>query len=300
MGAITEAFKNEYHDVLMTLVQQKGSRLGDTVMVDTDFSGEAKYYDQLGQTAVVTRTSRNQTTPIIDASWDKRKLIGIDYLHAFLLDKGDKLSMAIDPNTGLVLAQARAFARAKDKLIYNAALGTAYSGKAGTTSNSISTTVTAASGLTVDKILEIKQAMDLANCDPAEEDPRYLVVTSFEITDLLNTTEVKSSDYNTVKALAAGTIDSFCGFKFIVLPPTYNASDTAIENGIITRATGTGVNSCVAYAKSGIMLGIKSDIETQVEKLAGFNYSTQFWAEMIAGCVRLEEEKVVAVNVTNT
>jgi hypothetical protein len=291
MGAITEAFKNEYHDVLMMLVQQKNSRLTDTVMTDMDFSGEAKYYDQLGQTAVISRTSRNQTTPIIDASWDKRKLVGVDYLHNFVVDKVDRLSMAIDPNTGLVTAQARAFARQKDKTIYDALLGTAYSGKAGTTSNAITTTVTASSGLTVDKMLEIKQAMDLANCDDPIEDPRYLVVTSYEITDLLNTTEVKSSDYNTVKALAAGQIDSFCGFKVIVLPPN------SVTNGIVTRSS--NVNYCVAYAKSGLMFGMKSDIETRIDQRADLNYSTQFWAEAIFGAVRLEEAKVVAVNVTN-
>lgn len=291
MGAITEAFKNEYHDVLMHLVQQKSGRLDGTVMVDMDFTGEAKYYDQLGQTAVVSRTSRNQTTPIIDASWDKRKLTATDYLHNFVVDKVDRLSMAIDPNTGLVKSQAMAFARKKDDIIYTALLGTAYSGKAGTTSNAISNTVTASSGLTVDKILEIKQTMDLGNVDPAEEDPRYLVVTSYEITDLLNTTEVKSSDYNTVKALAAGQIDTFCGFKIIVLPP----SD--VTNGIITRSS--SVNYCVAYCKSALMFGMKSDLETRIDQRADLNYSTQFWAEMIAGAVRLEEEKVVAVNVTN-
>ena len=289
MGAITEAFKNEYHDVLQHLVQQKESRLGGAVMVDMDFTGEAKYYDQLGQTAVITRTSRNQTTPIIDASWDKRKLVATDYIHNFVVDKVDRLSMAIDPNSGLVVSQARAFARQKDKTIYDALLGTAYSSKAGTTANTINQTVTASSGLTVDKILEVKQTLDLANVDP--EDPRYMVVTSYEITDLLNTTEVKSSDYNTVKALAAGQIDSFCGFKFIVLPP----SD--VTNGIITRAS--TVNACVAFVKSGLMLGIKSDMQTNIDERKDLNYSTQFWAEMIMGAVRLEEEKVVAVNVTN-
>ena len=291
MGAITEAFKNEYNDVLMHLVQQKSSRTTDSVMVDMDFTGEAKYYDQLGQTATVTRTSRNQTTPIIDASWDKRKLVATDYLHNFVVDKVDRLSMAIDPNTGLVKSQAMAFARTKDKITYDALLGTAYSGKAGTTANSISQTVTAASGLTVDKILEVKQTLDLSNVDDPMEDPRYMIVTSYEITDLLNTTEVKSSDYDTVKALAAGQIDSFCGFKFIVLPPT------SVTNGIVTRTT--GVNYCVAYVKSGLMFGMKSDLQTRIDERKDLNYSTQFWAEMIAGAVRLEEEKVVAVNVTN-
>lgn len=298
MGAITEAFKNQYSDVLNHLVQQEMSMLDGTTLEDMDFSGEAKYYDQLDQTSVTTRTSRNQTTPIIDASWDKRKVVGVDYLHNFVVDKVDRLSMAIDPNSGLVKAQAMAFARQKDKIKYDALLGTAYSGKAGTTANSITQIVTAASGLTIDKILEVKQTLGLANVNPME--PRYMIVTEFEIRDLLNTTEVKSSDYNTVKALAAGQMDTFCGFKFIVLPPTYDASDNAITNGIITRNTSTGVNSCVAYTQSALMFAVKSGLETRIDQRADLNYSTQFWAEMIAGAVRMAETKVVAINVTNT
>lgn len=292
MGAITEAFRNEYNDVLLHLVENKGNRLLKTVLFDPEFSGEAKYYDQLGQTAVITRTSRNQATPIIDALWDKRKLTAVDYIHNFVVDKGDSLSMAINPNTGLVKSQGRAFSRATDKVIYDSLLGTAYSGKAGTTSNTISNTVTCTGGLTIAKLLEIKETLDLEDVDDPEEDERFLVLTAYEITDLLNTTEIKSSDYDTVKALAAGTVNSFCGFNFIRLSPTSKT------NGILTRAS--NVNYCVAYVKSGLMFGAKKGLESRVDERKDLNYSTQFWAEKIMGAVRLEEEKVVAVNVTNT
>jgi len=289
MGAITEAFKNEYNDILMHKVQQQDTRLRGTVMIDMDFTGEAKYYDQLGQTAVVARTSRNQATPIINPDHDKRKLTGTEYFHAFLLDKGDELSMAVNPNTGYVNAQAKAFARNLDDVIYTQLLGTAYSTKAGTTANSITNTVTAASGLTIAKLLEVKQYLDLANVDPME--PRYIVLTSYEITDLLNLTEVKDSNYNTVKALAMGQVDSFCGFKFILLPPT------SVTNGIITRTS--SVDYCVAYTQSALMLGIKRELETRITEESTRNFSTQFWAANTLGAVRLEDVKAVALNVTN-
>lgn len=289
MGAITEAFKNEYHDVLQLLVQQKDTRLRGTVMIDMDFTGEQKFYDQLGQTAVVARTTRNQDTPVIDPDHDKRKVLGTDYLHAYLLDTDDEISMAVNPNTGYVTTQARAFARNTDKVIYTALLGNAYSGKAGTTANAIDTTVTCAGGMTVDKLLEIKLALDLNNVDP--DDPRYFACTAYEIRDLLNLTEVKSSDYNTVKALAAGEIDSFCGFKFIVLPPT------SVTNGIITRTA--NVNYCAAYTYSSLMLAFKRDLQSRITEESTKNFSTQFWAAHTLGAVRLQEEKVIAVPVTN-
>jgi hypothetical protein len=63
-------------------------------------------------------------------------------------------------------------------------------------------------GLTLAKLLSAKETMD---GDDVPENGRVIVCTSDQISDLLNTTEIKSSDFNTVKALARGEIDSFLG-----------------------------------------------------------------------------------------
>jgi hypothetical protein len=295
MGAIITAFTQQYSDMLSHLLQQTDTRLRGAVEVDMDFKGEYKFYDQLGQTAVVPKTTRHEDTPIIDPDHQRRRVTAADYVHAFLLDKEDELSMIINPISGYAQAQAMAFAREQDKIIYTGLLGTAYSGKEGATGTALSSyqsgahVVTASSGMTVDKLLEVKQLLDLANNDPMI--PRVMALTAYEIKDLLALTEVKSSDYNTVRALAAGQIDSFCGFRFIVLPP----SD--ITNGIITRSS--NVNSCVAFTADALKFAIKRDVQVQITPRPDKNYSTQVWAAMTAGSVRLQEGKVVQLNVTN-
>ncbi|GAH48044.1 unnamed protein product, partial [marine sediment metagenome] len=60
-------------------------------------------------------------------------------------------------------------------------------------------------------LLGAKQILDEAEAPPED---RYFVCTSESIIDLLGTTEVTSADYNTVKALVAGQINSFLGFTF--------------------------------------------------------------------------------------
>ncbi len=98
--------------------------------------------------------------------------------------------------------------------------GTSYTGETGSTSVTLPagqkpySASNQTTGLTVDKLLEAKKILDLADVDPSL--PRFIVVSPKQISDLLNTTEVKSSDFNTVKALAQGQLDSFLGFKFIV------------------------------------------------------------------------------------
>jgi hypothetical protein len=67
---------------------------------------------------------------------------------------------------------------------------------------------------TIAKLRQAKEILDLADVDPSL--PRHIVVGPKQITDLLGTTEVTSSDFNTVKALASGDINSFLGFNFVV------------------------------------------------------------------------------------
>ena len=46
-----------------------------------------------------------------------------------------------------------------------------------------------------------------------EDEMKYIVVTAQQVTNLLETTEVTNSDYNTVKALAEGDINYVHGLS---------------------------------------------------------------------------------------
>lgn len=66
--------------------------------------------------------------------------------------------------------------------------------------------------LTVEKIREAARRLDINNI-PATD--RYFVAHYNQKFSLLGQTETTSSDFNTVKTLVEGSIDSFYGFKFI-------------------------------------------------------------------------------------
>jgi hypothetical protein len=262
------------------LVQQKGSKLRNACRIESGIVGEEAYFDQLAETAAVAKTVRNSDTPLVKSDHRRRRVSMYDYEWADLIDKEDQLKMLIDPQSAYVQNAAWALGRSCDDLIISAFDGTAYTGKAGGTS----TTFTAgniiavgASGLTIAKMIEAKELLDAADVDPQEE--RYIAVTAKQISDLLNTTEVKSADYNTVKALVQGQVDTFLGFKFIL------CNRLAVD--------GSSDRKCLAWAKSGMLLAIAKDINSRIDVRPDKSYATQVYASMGIGATRMQEDKCV-------
>ncbi len=70
--------------------------------------------------------------------------------------------------------------------------------------------------LNYEKLLRLSTMMDNQNIPPGE---RYLFVSPEQCEQLLHETKVQSADFNTVRALVNGEVNSYCGFRFIKLPP---------------------------------------------------------------------------------
>jgi hypothetical protein len=194
-----------------------------------------------------------------------------------------------------------AFNRKIDDVIRDAVLGAAYSGHTGSTTvnmydsgecrlvESDGTVATAGSdwsdttetALTIAKLLTVKRLLDDADVDP--DRMRYFVTNPYNIGQLLNTTEVKSSDYNTVKALAQGHIDTFMGFKFI--------QSTRLE----ADDTDTGATKCWACAQDAIVLAVSEEPTVRISERDDKNYSTQVYVEMSLGATRVEGPAVVGI-----
>jgi hypothetical protein len=282
---ITTAFVQQYGSNVQMLSQQMGSRLREAVDVES-ITGKNAYFDQVGSVTAQVRTSRHSSTPQIDTPHSRRRVSLADYEWADLIDDADKVRMLIDPTSSYAKAAAAAMGRAMDDVIITALGGTAYTGETGGTSVALPSTQKFATsnqsdGLTVAKLLDAKKKMDLADVDPSI--PRYIVCGATQISDLLNTTEVKSSDFNTVKALAQGQIDSYLGFKFIM------------SNRLSFDASNTDDRLVFSFTKDAIKLAIGKDVTARIDERADKSYSTQVYYCMSIGATRMEEEKVVQI-----
>jgi len=286
MGDISTAFVKQFGSNLDFLVQQKGSLLRNAVRMET-VVGEEAYFDQLASTAAQKKTTRNSDTPLIKSDHRRRRVTMYDYEWADLIDKEDKLKMLIDPQSDYAINAAWALGRSIDDAIIEAYSGTAYAGKAGGTSTAFTAAnivSCGATGMSLQKLLDGKEILDGYDVDPNEE--RYVVVTAKQLSDLLNISEIKDADYNTVRALVRGEVDTFLGFKFIV------CNRLASINGGTVAANG---RSCLMFVKSGLLLALAKDINTQITQRADKSYATQVYACMGIGATRMEEEKCVQI-----
>jgi hypothetical protein len=278
---ITTAFVEQYKSNVLHLAQQKGSRLRNAVRVEM-VTGKSAFFERIGSTAAEKRTSRHSDTPRMDTPHSRRKVSLDDYDWADLIDQEDKVRMLISPQSEYAIAGANAMGRAMDTAIIDAATGTAYSGAAGGTSVSLPSGQKVAHGsadLSVAKLRSAKKILDAAEVDPDEE--RFLVCSAEQIDALLAETEVTSSDFNTIKTLVQGEIDTFMGFKFI-------RSERLNTDSTPSRQV-------LAFAKSAIGLAIGSDISTKISERADKNYATQVFLSMTIGATRIEEEKMVEI-----
>ena len=284
---ITTAFVKQFGSNLDFLVQQKGSLLRSAVRLET-VTGEEAYFDQLGSTAAIKRTTRNSDTPLVKSEHKRRRVTMYDYEWADLIDNADKLKMLIDPQSDYAINAAWALGRSIDDSIIECFSNTAYAGKAGATAT-IFTAANIVSGgvtrLSLQKLLDAKAILDGADCDPNEE--RYIAVTSTQLTDLLNISEIKDADFNTVRALVRGEVDTFLGFKFIV------CNRLSFPYGMTSVAA--NFRSCPAWVRSGVVLALAKDINTQITQRADKSYSTQVYASMGIGATRMEEAKCVQI-----
>jgi len=281
---VTTAFVQQYTTNVQLLLQQRGSKLRDAVSVGNYTGKAAKAVEQIGAVTAQKRVSRHADTPLISTPHDARWVFPSDYEWADLIDDQDKLRMLIDPTNPYAINGAYAMGRAADDEIIAAALGTSKTGENGTTSTAFDTAnqqiAVGAAGLTIAKLREALEIFRANEVD-LEMDPLFMAVSAKQLTDLLATTEVTSSDYNSVKALVNGQLDTFLGFKFI------NIERLGVDASSYRRV--------IAWAKSGLHLGIWGDVETMITPRADKSYANQVYVKETIGATRTDEKKVVEI-----
>ena len=285
---ITKHFVEQYSANVQHLVQQQGSRLRGAVRVEVQ-RGKTAFYDQIGQQTAAIRTTRGADTILNDTPHARRSVTLQDYEVADLIDDQDKLRMIHDPTSTYAQSQAFAMMRAMDDVIITAATGTAYTGVSGSTAttlpasskiakNYVESGNAANSGLTIGKLRRAKYLLDSQDVDPSI--PRFIVVHPQQIQDLLQNTEITSSDFNVIRALVAGDVGAFMGFNFIT-------SNRLAKDG--------NDRTCFAFAMDGILLSMAKDVTVRIDPRPDKSYATQVYACMSLGATRMEEEKVVEI-----
>lgn len=265
-------------------LQQRGSRLRGAVRVESQ-RGKFGYYDRVESTTATEKTTRHSDSPQSDTPHTRRRIDMKDYHDGDFIDQQDLIRISGNPESAYVQTRIMALGRQMDTDIIAAATGTAYEGESGGTSTTHPAGQQIAHGsvgMTIAKMRTAKQLLDEAE---ATDEPRYMAMTAEQINDLLGTTEVSSSDYNTVKALVAGEVNTFLGFNII-------------RTELLSKASTT--RTCLAWCRSGLCLAVGIDIKTEIGPRADKSYATYIYAEASFGAARMYEEKVVDIQCTES
>ena len=219
------------------------------------------------------------------------------YTKAIGFDEFDSKKLAnIDVPVSKTIESLRAAAgRTMDKVMLDAFLGTAYVGENGTdtvafpSSQVISVSYTdtgtaTESNLTVGKLRHALTMLQKAEAWSEERraygDELVLACTGSQIDALLQQPEVTSYDYNTVRALAEGKVDTFLGFRII------RTEQLPISGG---------VRSCIAWVKSRAQFGIWDDFKVKLSVRDDLDEALQIRAKFACGATRLQEEAFVKI-----
>jgi len=242
----------------------------------TNVEGSIVKFPKIGKGTATVRVPQTDVTPL-NVTYSQVSATMSDYIAAEYSDIFNQQKVNFDERRELVQVVAGAIGRRMDQLVIDAL-------DAASSPSTVATSVGGAgTNMNLAKLLAAKKALDTNNV-PA--DNRYMVIHANGLSALLDETELTSSDFATVKALATGEIDTFLGFKFITL-------GDRDEGGLPLPSTRT----CFAFHRDAIGLGIgmgqRSEINYVPEKTS-FLVSSMF----SAGAVAIDDEGIVKISAT--
>lgn len=290
MDQIPTYYAQQYASTIQLLLQQKGSRLRDTVMPFPVKGAKAAVpVDQMGVVEATERTTRYPPIAPGNAPTDRPWVYPADFDWNDLVDSIDKLRTVVDPQSSLSQSGTYAMGRMQDRVIIRNFFADRKSGQEGGTTTSFPAgqqiAVNFASsgnvGLTVAKMREANRLLLAAEVD-LETDPIHMPVTAKQHDNLLAEIQVISLDFNERPVLVEGRVTRFLGI---------NLKHTEL---LLTDAN--SYRRVPVYAKSGMVLAVWNDITSDISQrkdLAGLPWQVYIYGTF--GSTRLEEKKVVEI-----
>ncbi len=247
--------------------------------------GKYAFFDQIAAVEAKNKTTRHADLEVVSTPHKRRRVAPVDKYVADYIDQEDLYKILNNPTNAYAMNFAMALNRAIDLEIINAATGTAYTGETGSVTvpfdddmvvdAAVGNSTSTATGMNLAKLLAAKEMLD---SNEAPDDERYIAISPAQLIELLATTEVTSADYNTVKALVAGDLDTFLGFKFIK------------SNKL--SADSNGYRECLFWHKNALLLGIGREIGASIDPVPQKGQSLLIQAWLGMGATRMQEEGV--------
>lgn len=237
--------------------------------------GSTVKFPKVGKGVATVRVPQTDVTPL-NVGFSNVTLTLQDYNAAEYSDIFSQAKVNFDERQELVQVVAGAMGRRQDQMILDA-LGS--SGTSLTVANSIGGANT---NMNVAKLREAKRLLDKGNVPP---DGRHIIIHANGLANLLSETSVTSTDFNSVKALVQGEINTFLGFTFHVL------GDRS-EGGL--AIDGSLDRTCFAFHKDAVGYGEGIGMRTEINYIAE---KTSWLVNEVfsAGAIAIDAEGIVSI-----
>jgi len=272
---ITNAFVQLF-DAEVKQAYQGARKLAGVTRERNNVEGSVVKFPKIGKGVATVRVPQTDVTPL-NVTYSQVSATMSDYIAAEYSDIFHQAKVNFDERRELVQVVGNAIGRRMDQLVIDALNAASSPSTVGTDIGGVGT------NLNLAKLLAAKKSLDAKNV-PAEG--RCMLIHANGLSALLDETELTSSDFATVKALSQGEIDTFLGFKFIML-------GDRDEGGLPLPSTRTSF----AFHRDAVGLGIsmsqKSEINYVPEKTS-FLVSSMF----SAGAIAIDDEGIVKISST--
>lgn len=254
---------------------QASAVLRPAVRVRSGVEGSTYKFPKIGKGVAQIRIPQTDVTPL-NVTYGQVTATLSDYIAAEYSDIFMQAKVNFDERSELVKVVSNAIGRRQDQLILDALA-------ASSTSNTIAG---ATANLTVAKLRTASQQLNAKN---VPMDNRHIVIHANNLASLLSETAVTSSDFNTVKALVQGELDTFLGFQFHVL-------GDRDEGGLAKSG-----NDRKVYAFHRDAIGLAEGIAPKTE----INYIPEKTSFLVAsmfsaGAVAIDAEGIVEITATES
>jgi hypothetical protein len=276
--SLSNAFVTLFDAEVKQAYQGKAQLVG-AVRQRRGVEGSTVKFPKVGKGVATARVSQTDVTPMNVGFSNVTCTLG-DWNAAEYSDIFSQQKVNFDERSELVQVVGNAIGRRQDQIILDALA-------ASSTSLSVSEDIGGTNtGLNVAKLREAKKLLDKNN---VPMDNRHIIIHANSLSSLLGETAVTSTDFNTVKALVQGDVNTFLGFTFHTIG---DRSEGGLPVADSERKLWAFHRDAIGYAEG---IAPRTEINYVAEKTS--------WlvnALFSAGAIAIDAEGIVEVQTTDS
>lgn len=275
MALATANFRTEFEPLVKQAFQQ-GSKLMGTVRTRNNANARTVSFPKLGKGTATLRIPGATLTPM-NAVHTAVTCTILDYDATDYSYVEDLEKLAFDEKQELAKVAGFAAGRRADQIIIDAMIASSYATAVPITEGGANTSL---------NLEKLTKAAELLNANGVGMEGRHIAITASALGAALRVSTLTSADYNQMRALQSGEIDTYMGFKWHMI-------ETRAGEGGLPLASANQRN-CLAWHESAVGFAMNGGIKSAVDWIPQMA-SYQIRSYLSGGAVTIDTDGVIDV-----